>query len=752
MRYPYFSKYEGIIDYDDSPFTSIGSLESPRKRQCSPTTENTNNDDADFLDRDVAQRQHNFSTTSRKKKEPKSLPLHKIVILCIFFTTYITLVFKLDRQKPSLEEKDSFTRHSDSKLNSNTKANLDLSHDINNEKQSHILTISPGELPTYSGWARPAFTMAAYFDEPQVKPIVDCEIENKCIIQITCSHRKCCHRTNTIDETGHRNNYGNPRAFFFSRAYGPAVLTGLVEQKGFKNIHYKGSHSSSCSMQWKVEYLFTDPGMYILEVVLDFFNPNSFHDFPLPVNDSEPAYEGYQLPGFPIQVSVSDAIDSKQSKNVDTRLEPWCQEFNLVTNSSLVYNNDPFQGRWVVKNKINTRPFRQEGNSHIDDDGKSIGPTFQGYQSGRNSIGIQMEYRPRECRLMPDEILHETSQKEYNLMKDVNNEHVWDQCARYVLSHHGIYHSHSSGPSLTNHNHTVHRNITNNETQSHNTDQYLKKKELQSSAHIIFIGDSVMGRQHRYVKDYFTRKHSQLFENKENGFLKHESLSIKTTLLPTHGGIVVRFDEIVQELQKFLLTEQNETRYILFNTGLHDIAQLCSKTYIASRKEYLHKLQGNQTELNHDGQEHFSCVEVYRNKFRELVTFLSSYPAERVCFRTTTSGWPKYGNFGFAWPTTRYQTFPFSSDFVAYFNKVALEVLMEVEKEEESPSDFNISIMDGYWISLARPDHTEISDLNAIGPHLVHPGVEVISAMTRTFLMIIMRDLCSNDAMFNFSR
>jgi len=103
----------------------------------------------------------------------------------------------------------------------------------------------------------------------------------------------------------------------------------------------------------------------------------------------------------------------------------------------------------------------------------------------------------------------------------------------------------------------------------------------------------------------------------------------------------------------------------------------------------------------------------------------------------TNVGWPKYGNFGFAWDPTYLQTFPLSSEFVEHFNKIALDVIQK--------SNFgDIHTMDGYWISLPRPDHTEVSKINGIGPHLVHPGPEVIGAMTEQWLLYVLRYICSD--------
>jgi hypothetical protein len=51
---------------------------------------------------------------------------------------------------------------------------------------------------------------------------------------------------------------------------------------------------------------------YTVEVVLAFSRPPPWSDFPV---QDEPAYEGYLLPGFPLQVNVSVSVDQHQQKH-----------------------------------------------------------------------------------------------------------------------------------------------------------------------------------------------------------------------------------------------------------------------------------------------------------------------------------------------------------------------------------------------------------------------------------------------------
>ena len=137
----------------------------------------------------------------------------------------------------------------------------------------------------------------------------------------------------------------------------------------------------------------------------------------------------------------------------------------------------------------------------------------------------------------------------------------------------------------------------------------------------------------------------------------------------------------------------------------------------------------------------------------ELVESLHEFPAKKKVFRTTPADtfknrfhdcrqnrslYPfsslKDGNYGFAWPI-QFQPFSLSSDFVSHLNEIAIQILRKSTYDE-------FSIIDGFWISMARPENTEIHENNFIGSHLVHPGNEVIATMTKQFSMLVLQDSC----------
>lgn len=226
--------------------------------------------------------------------------------------------------------------------------------------------------------------------------------------------------------------------------------------------------------------------------------------------------------------------------------------------------------------------------------------------------------------------------------------------------------------------------------------------------HIVMIGDSTFRLQEKLIQNYvaFNPLIRVSFLELYGGYLKTQILS---------GPNVRQF-----------LTEAAlgpERRIVLFNTGLHDIHRLCGgSTMFEDRKTYLRSDMSG------------ACVDLYKIAISSLVEEIMKLPeTDMKIFQTTTAGWPKYGNYGFAWDPRYGQPLPLDTSFVEYFNQVAITTL------QKFPS---IQIVDGYHVSHARPDHREIDSKSAIGRKLSHPGLEVISAMVRTWSLLFLQQVC----------
>jgi len=225
----------------------------------------------------------------------------------------------------------------------------------------------------------------------------------------------------------------------------------------------------------------------------------------------------------------------------------------------------------------------------------------------------------------------------------------------------------------------------------------LSNRLQNKSLRVVFIGDSVM----RMQKEYF----EQVINS---SYVKVSWICI--------WGLIPAYDIFTSKIDG--LRNSGEEVIILVNSGLHDISVLCSMNRQKDRESYM--------------PQQFSCVEEYRSALTRLTEYISNYPARLRIFQTTSAGWMKWGNYGFAWNPTAAQAYPQSTHFVDVFNRIAFEVLFDFE---------NIKIMDGYWLSLARPDNRQVSIDNAAGKHLVHPGLEVLGAMGRTWLTIVLSSL-----------
>mmetsp|Transcript_28003 Transcript_28003/g.80943 ORF Transcript_28003/g.80943 Transcript_28003/m.80943 type:complete len:556 (-) Transcript_28003:33-1700(-) len=493
-------------------------------------------------------------------------------------------------------------------------------------------TIAPGELPGYTGWARPERTSAGHFDivgcsscassllfsfgdlldhQPQFVAVAGQEF----YIDVRCSHPDCSHHGISSE--------------FYLRAYGPSVITGIAKKLD------NGDDDNGTS--YRLSYYPIDAGPYTIEAIIAFTNPPLMEALPLNGDDGEeePGYEGYLLRGFPLQLEVLPSTESKGDDNL-----PLCtiNQLPVQANSMQAAADILTKGRWVVTEKTRESNYI----AHTPD---SSHAALKGYQAGYNALGVMMEYQPVGCRMV-------------DLSWYDNLDHWFDGGQK-------------------------------------------------SNIHLIFVGDSVMGLQHRAIL-------SAMQQSMAGG------ARISATIIGTHGGLAKRLDAVVEELQMILDEDPDERRFVLFNAGLHDVAQLCSVKYKHARSEYLGL-----------ADDEFSCVELYKTLLRELTTFLVSYPAEFVAFQTTSAGWMPYGNFGFAWNPNQYQPYSLSPNVVAHFNEAAKETV-------DDASDGTFFVVDGYYITLARPDHREIGEDNAIGKHMVHPGIEVVDAMAKIWLTALL--------------
>jgi hypothetical protein len=542
--------------------------------------------------------------------------------------------------------------------------------------------IAPGELPGYTGWTRPEKTLARSFSTKSVSSTRVTTVADKTsskiagikgyyeyVITVKCEGHKDCvvknrNRDNNNSKLSNDSDDNGP-SLFFLRAYGPAVIPGTVTSRSCRDRRSIDIDSSSVGVDdgcyYDITFVFYDPGLYTIEVILTFSNPPPISAFPLgkESNRQEPHYEGYLLPGFPLMATVVEFEEEEEGETNNPQKstsisdnnaneKDLCKFEDLVETSS---TSAMKKARWKVTGKVNEKEYSSKTmNSPL--------VSTIGYIQNVNSLGINMEYRNvNDCLILPE------SSFDKNLRDRAMSV---GQC---------------SGP----------------------------KKKI----HIVYIGDSVLRVQKEMLQDLL------------KGIPTHQ---VEFTFLSLHGGYrknqVLGPASVVTFLQDLRVKTNGEEVVILFNSGLHDIHRLCGAEFLDERPAYLDKDRLTSGS--------FACVDEYRALLIDFVDVIHEFPAALKVFQSTTAAWPKYGNYGIGWDKNA-QDMPLVSDFCAAFNEVAFEVLADYKDTS------NIDIMDGYWITYSRPDNREVGD---IGKKLSHPGAEVLSAMARTWVMLISDRVC----------
>ena len=515
---------------------------------------------------------------------------------------------------------------------SNTNRDVSLYESILQTSTSSSVSLRQGDLPGYTGWARPINTLAGSFSILQHQ----CDTEGTIVIAknwtctIHCDHPACA--------TG--------GSLFYVRAYGPAILPGHVTDHG------DGSY--------EITVLPFDEGLYTVEVVLSFSNHPPWSDLPTKVVT---AYEGYLVPGFPVPMNVIE--DKIQNQN--TYLSPNTKTTNtkrVVCNSSMLTETSTSSalalGRWVVRNTNIDHPYVNQ---------TLVQASVEHYAAGDTSLGIDIQYVPTTCSLLS---------------------------VKAALAPKTLKRCRDNGKKKRSH---------------HNNTRHLRNS-ANRPWHVIFIGDSNMRLQHEMFQPFFG----------------HE---LETTRISTEGGIVATLATIQDQLKQILEQEKSDIDYfVIFNAGLHDLDKFCNAgMWRKYRAPFIHNVSDDD----------FSCLQLYRETLTELVSTVANFPARVRVWQTTTAGWPKWGNYGVAWPTDRWQLLPADPTAVSVWNEVAWQVL------EPFVATGDVAVMDAYWLSLSRPDHRETDRSNDIGKKLVHAGPHVYSVLMRKWAMLILHAICPNE-------
>jgi hypothetical protein len=239
-----------------------------------------------------------------------------------------------------------------------------------------LKTLYPGELPGYTGWARNGNTLAGSF-----QMIDQCTAQavqgRNWTCSVHCSHSECL----------------NGGSLFFSRAYGPSIIPGLVTD------HHNGTYD--------VTFMPLDAGTYTVEVVLTFSHHTAWEN-PL----DKKAYEGYLLPGFPVSVAArATDMDTGASISCPEHEKPLrkCRMSELFETSGISARET---GRWLVTENMMDRNYSSISKDRI---------TQAKYEAGEHSVGFTMDYFPTTCSLIKTQDIMQANTLESCLQRSRRN-------------------------------------------------------------------------------------------------------------------------------------------------------------------------------------------------------------------------------------------------------------------------------------------------------------------------------------------
>lgn len=221
---------------------------------------------------------------------------------------------------------------------------------------SQVPTLVVSELPGYTGWARSSSTLAGLYRIRQQQKRATAT-QNWTLV-VTCEN--ACSK--------------NDRPWFYVRAYGPAILNGIVERKA-------GTNDFAVTLHPLVA------GQYTVEVVLTYSHPIDPDAFPLTREQLPPPYfEGYMLPEFPLQLNVAAANSGLINRN-----KSYCTFKQLTVSELSTIDTLCNRAAWRVKSTVKQASYAIASRTSV---------TLEGYQRGQNSLGFAAAYEYKECRLI----------------------------------------------------------------------------------------------------------------------------------------------------------------------------------------------------------------------------------------------------------------------------------------------------------------------------------------------------------------
>ena len=547
-------------------------------------------------------------------------------------------------------------------------------------------SLTIGDLPGYTGWARPSTTTAHWY---QVRyPIYSGTTNSTTTTTTTPTMPRVGvpYTLSIVCRPDHHDDCRSHQALFYVRAYGPTIVTGPILRR-VSSTTIENKNSSSLVHDYQATLVFWQAGDYVLELVLTYSHVPSLETLSTMVAGSEPAYEGYLLPDMPARLTVvagPESLPEPPPQSPGTMPTPRlgdCQPQDLYETSP---TSAVHRGIWSLTHHVRYPDHEQQ--TGMNNANRSVQDNefpLTGYQDGSNSIGFRMDYQPVDCHLLS--------------MKEL-----------VVRIAYCLY-------------------------------------KLQMDLHVVFVGDSNMDHQLVWFRKVFARYHGHVHSSMwftNNGlFTRLDELHDKLDRLkrrheqdtaanakPTRYFLL--FNAGLHDVEKLCVPALAGQRPHKNQTYLAHQQQDGSTTPNAAFScvdQYRHDLTQLVT-LLHDYQDLFNLT----------------------VFETTIAGWLRWGVYGITWPLTERQVYPRDAHACQIFNRVAWQVLQQQHQTNTTMAIptldaywLSLSRPDHREIKIPtppKPNSTKPAKPPGVSK-LVHLGMELYQALLRKWLTLILASL-----------
>jgi hypothetical protein len=196
---------------------------------------------------------------------------------------------------------------------------------------------------------------------------------------------------------------------FYARAYDPAILVGSQQPWISKQIDLNTILNYT---ETDISFVFKDPGMYTIEVVLESIFTPDVYSLPLTPHVN---YDGFLLRDFPLFLNVTVTSKDDTCETANACNMPLCTSKDVESDLTTLtarwifsghMSSDDIKSRKNIPNEISERYADGiNGLFTFEDDIKSRkdipNEISERYAVGINRLGLRTDYAPMNCVLAP---------------------------------------------------------------------------------------------------------------------------------------------------------------------------------------------------------------------------------------------------------------------------------------------------------------------------------------------------------------